>query len=294
MQFGVQDVGTDLPTFLGELRDFAHIFEAVKEGIFRLRVKGASADHFRKLIRRQARKGVTLSDLFKTLASADLLFQFAIKPLVADIKNMMKAGQHLASQLERLNNQKPQFVRGSVVDEGSSAFFSSSSYHPYYRNTECRRLITAWAKVLYSIPAMPSTPLVWADMYGFDNLHRAAWELTRWSFLVDYIVQVGDFLKQFEGNFVEMPYTILQQGYSEKFESVQEVSTHYDGGAPYSTEYWNVESTRRIVKGTVKYSSYRRTPGPLPFGAIAYPVVKLPNLRQVINFTELMYLLGGR
>jgi hypothetical protein len=291
MQFSVQDSGLDLPTFLGELRDFSEIYRVVVRGLFAVKGKQAT-EYLRALVRRYERSHTTLKHAIDDMVTLDLMNQFAVKPLLADIASMFNLGRHLASQVARLQSAAPVPVLGTVHDSGSESS-TSLPVNSYTKYTVRERWITAWAKVKYDLSSFPSMPAILADATGFDEVHRSIWELTRWSFLVDYIIAVGDWLNQFHGSFIQVPYTVLDEGYSIKFESTQKITVEFDSTG-YLPEFWSKSVSHRSVTGAVKYTKYQRIHSPLPFGAVAMPTIQVPTIRQVANFAELVYLLSGR
>jgi hypothetical protein len=294
MQLGIQDAGLDMPTFLGELRDFSSLFHSVGRNVKRLGEPSVTShwekqvgSFFRKRLKKPIRQ--TIVDL----ANADLFNQFAIKPLIADIKAMLAVGKHISSQYDRLLRVEPQYVRSSVSDRDVTLFTETSTDHHWSRWNRKNRVVTAWAKIQFNVSELPSYPAVLADALGFDNLHRTLWELTHWSFLWDYFIQVGDWLKQFQGQFIDLPLTILDQGYSRKFECISDVEVYFDASSTRAP-LKNVSANGDTVTGTCTYKRYKRTRQALPFGAIAVPTIQLPNLRQVRNITDLVILLSSR
>jgi hypothetical protein len=136
-------------------------------------------------------------------------------------------------------------------------------------------------------------PAIMAEMVGLNDITSTMWELTRFSFVVDYFIQVQDWLKQFKGGEIDIPYVILSEGYSRKRENLMTVTTEYnsEGSGP---ELWSiVDPPSRKVSGTVKYVRYERTKAPLPYGAIAYPTWSLPSLKQTITLSELYFMFNS-
>lgn len=291
IQYNIQDAPVDLPTLMGELAEYRDLVHDVLKGFLHSNVKsGKNIDSVRSKFDRFRQSFKTTRHVLESIAAADLFNQFAVKPLVRDITKMLELGKHLQFQLSRLQRLDAVAVKGSVSDDADEIVVSTLGEHKYTRYTSKTRTITAWREVKYDLSEIPSMPLVMADALGFDNIHRSIWELIPWSFLVDYFIQVGDWLKQFRGEFISIPYTVLSEGYSVKFESECEVvSEIYSQGT--LAEFWNVEAGEdRIISGQVNYTRYRRFADPLPVGAISYPTIKAPNLRQVRNLLDLTLL----
>jgi len=306
MQFGIQDAGVNLPQFAGELRDFRDIFDkSLGKLTFAtfdqwLWAAAKRADNPRNQMRQlySLRKRQIVDRLnaqsilegLRTLVASDLFIEFAYKPLVSDLQQMMELSGHMLSQYDRLTRVRPVRVRGASVDRGTSTFSQSgdSEYILYRTHT---RITTAWAQVHFDMSAMPAPPsalVAAADALGFDKPISTAWELTPWSFLIDYFVQVGDWLDQFQGDFIELPYTILQQGTSVK--TTTDVICKTSFWKNYASgKYVNVRPCTRI--GTVSKTKYHRKPEVLAlYGAPLTPKLKLPNERQFRNMVDIAFL----
>lgn len=286
MRFGIQDAGFNMPVFAGELRDFRDVYSVAQK---KLAFKEGSPYHAREALAKRMMGGSFLDGL-RTIASADLFVQFALKPLISDIKGMLAFGEHMQVQWDRLNGMTPVRVRGTVVDRGNTTL-SQSGDSPWQIEREHTRITTAWAMVKYSMENAPQPPplLASADALGFDKPISTIWELLPWSFAIDYFVQVGDWLDQFQGDFIEVPYEIVQQGTSVK------TTTDVIG----SIEYWKNYASGKYVsvsgpprrEGRVKYTKYQRTPEVLSgYVPPLTPRVKLPNLRQVTNLLDIVFL----
>jgi hypothetical protein len=294
LQFDVQASGFNLPIFLGELRDFRHVLDSVT-GAFRRTKNGTSnlgLKRIKSLLKAYKRRPIV--ETMKALASADLFHQFAVKPLQSDIRQLMELGTHLDVQAARLQSVKPLVAVSSVVDRGGSLFENDvdSVDHDWKTEYNYERLITAWC--LYRIKpgkdwVPPSATQVAMDSLGVVSPVETAWELTPWSFLVDYFIDVGGFLQNLDEKIVNLPIEILIEAYSIK-ESAESLCTMSLDNGPFVNQLTASEENPVTITGTLKKSRYRRVKSPLPFGAIAYPTVSLPNLRQVRNIMDLVFL----
>jgi hypothetical protein len=109
--------------------------------------------------------------------------------------------------------------------------------------------------------------------------------------MVDYFIKVGDFLKQFDGSIVDVPYTVLQDGYSVKKTYVGSVTTRFYTG----NHVKNFQThTAQSAQGSVTDVSYVRRRGPLSYSGIALPELALPDLRQSVNIAEIAFLASQR
>lgn len=103
--------------------------------------------------------------------------------------------------------------------------------------------------------------------------------------MVDYFIDIGSFISQFDGKAVKVPYTILADGYSVKAEKRADVTCFLDKGM-YNALWQNHKST--TVAGSLHDIYYIRRQGPLPYGSLLYPELRLPNLKQAGNILSLL------
>lgn len=294
MEFGVQSGPFNAPVFLGELRDYKSVANRIAGWLKPKNGKSVLKDYQR--FQRNFRNANAL-DGIRALAAADLTYQFAIKPLISDLQGLMTMGQHINAQLDRLNSSKPVIVRGSAHDETSEEEITfdagnQAKYNLTTTNCRAKRTCTAWAQIQYDFAntPRPSEKLLLLDALGVDQPITAIWELVPFSFLVDYFIEVGDFLSQFDGSLVELPYTLIQDGYSVKTEYTGTVTTVFDNG-DWSRDWSNKEGPGKAT-GRLSKTIYKRRKGPLNYEGIALPKLTLPNLRQLGNIGELILLNG--
>lgn len=291
MVFGVQDSGFNLPVFLGELRDLRTVFN--KFG--KLMEPRQEWPITRQGIRRasQSTRNPSIKEVAKKIANANLFYNFAVEPFLADIEAIIGAHKHILRQIDRLRSIKPVRVRASHVDYLNTDVFDGTNPAAYTRHTwESRttgkRVVRTWAMVQYhwtSLLRAPTANQLLVDTFGLDQPITAAWELTPWSFLIDYFVDVGSFLNQFQGDTVKVPFSILADGYSIKVERHADVTCYLDKGM-YNALWQNNQGT--TITGSLDYSDYIRRRGPLSYGTLIYPELKLPNLKQVGNMLSLL------
>lgn len=295
MQFGVQDAQFDLPTFLGELRDYRDVFGSVL-GRIKLHRSGngtfTNVKEAKRLLQRVSH--MSLKDALTVIAKSDLFVQFAVNPLMNDLNAMQKTYAHVQNQYRRLSSTLPTRVRGSVHDEGSDSNSFSDDSHPWRSDREYRRDITTWAMIRFR-PADAQYSLlprhVAQDALNFDKPISVWWEITPFSWLLDYVFGVGDWLEGFAGQIVEVPYDILDQGYSVKRLASCVATTFFDEG-PYTSDWTNYSIANNTVKGRVISSSYTRVKDTLPIGELPTLAAKLPNFRQVRNVIDLFWILS--
>lgn len=97
--------------------------------------------------------------------------------------------------------------------------------------------------------------MVWMQAFGFDKPLAALWELTPWSWAVDYIFNVGDLINDFEEGIDDLfQFTVVDAGISSKIDltSYSRRSRTLHGGGVHT-----------FPGETSTYSRFRREPLPL-------------------------------
>jgi hypothetical protein len=295
MQFGVQNSGFNAPVFLGELRDLKTLYDNLGDWFIPNRPLSVITEHFRGL---RDGKNLKTYEVLRRIAQGNLFVNFAVKPFINDLQRMMEVHAHVLKQMDRLRSPKPTTVKNSYVeianvDTTSNLASPPNNYHGYTTMSVAKRTTTAWARVQYNWGSSFKQPTlgVWADALGFNRPIEVLWELTPWSFLVDYFLDVGSFLSQFNGNFVEVPYTVLQDGWSVKTERACTCTLYVDNGQ-YALLWRNLKQS--TIEGKLSTTTYVRTPGPLDYSSFGIPQLQTPNLRQVGNIGSIvtLFLLG--
>lgn len=292
MDFGVSDSGFNLPVFLGELSDFKSLFDGFGRFLTPQRGLSDAFSKFHSLWKNAGRKPVTT--VVKGIASANLFKNFVVEPLLADINGILTANQHLLKQIEKLRSSKPIVVRaGSTEYLGGTTVYDVTSNpfaHGWKTTVSGSRTVRAQAHVQYHWDALVKPPTkaeLWLDTLGVDQPIAAAWESIPFTWLVDYFVGIGDFLDQFDGRLVAVPYTIIKDGYSVKTEKRAKTDLFVDNGS--QNALWkNFKGT--TVSGTLDDLSYTRTKGPLNYSGIAVPQLRMPSFKQAGNIASVIAL----
>jgi hypothetical protein len=291
LSFGVQDAGLSLPVFLGELTDYRNVFDAITGRGFKTRgdLPGPTTQRLQSFWRKYRKR--PFLETIRAMASGDLFVQFAVKPLLSDLNAMKGISNHLATQMDRLRRSKSLRTRYTVKDSGTTSQSQTGTADVHTKRTvHYDRLVTAWAMFDLDTSSMPEIPpwLLAADALGFDEPLQTTLELVPFSFVLEYFIKVSDWLDNFRGGFLQFPYTIVQDGYSIKKITTVDGEAQFEAG-PYVDKYANYAG-KSLAKGQLIYTSYVRRLGPLPYGGIAQPRITLPNLRQVRNLVDLVFL----
>jgi hypothetical protein len=232
--------------------------------------------------------------LLRTGISAHVAWKLVYEPLVRDVKNLRNAIARYDEVLRSLQLPKPFRVYGVGVSKFGYLTDSGLIGRSYGSNRACTRTVRTWAlvrqKPLHSV--VPSK--FFRQYYGLNARLSTAWELTPLSFIVDWFLDVGGWLRQFDGSVYQIPFELLQSGYS-----VKDEYTIACIGRP--TKQWDAftgSANLPLVRGKVSRSVYTRTTGGISFSpsAVMQPIqLRLPNFGQLGTLSELIYLtLSGK
>lgn len=213
----------------------------------------------------------------KGAAGQYLAYQFGVAPLIGDLITVWNRLWNLAEHIEwlRKNNGKHvkvEFKKGlpkptaSILPDLPS---SAPSGMGFWRNvTELRAGLKAWAIMTYDVGGLSDLLLATKTLlraFGLNNPFAIAWEAVPYSFVVDWISNVGDLLNRVEIP-IELPYVIHDCGYGVFVESVFE-------------DYWSVNGTSCLVRRT-RTRGYSRRPG-LPINPSALSL-ETPSAKQMV------------
>jgi len=294
IEFGVQSAKLNLPVFLGELKDFKSFFQksaqhlSLPTDLRNERTLMILSKYYKQLKRRP------IGEALATIASADLFNAFVVQPLISDISNMMQLGKHMAAQYDKLKSSDALVARSTVIDKGSTPYYSTSTTHTLWREYSWTRTVTAYVKYRLLTADIPRPPdiILLADALGFDEPLKVVWELIPYSFLVDYFLQVGNWLDNFKGQIVDLPVEIIEQGYSVKRHYTALITQELQTGS--NMVNWANVIGRQKVSGYYEYIKYQRFAEALPWGAISTPTISLPSFHQARYIIDLLYLAGRR
>lgn len=126
----------------------------------------------------------------KTVANTELMYMYGIKPLLSDLDGMM---EHLAIPEKQ--------VFDVIANKSIDIPFELEETHSYRASPSCitRVYYSGQVSVRYKVRceiALPATRH--ASRLGLENLPALFWELTPWSFVVDWILPVGQYLQSLD------------------------------------------------------------------------------------------------
>jgi len=264
--------------FLGELRETVHSlkhpFKALTD-LLRLR-----RSRLGKLRPRRSR------DFLKAAADSWLEIQFGIKPLVADIVSLVTYLQDRKNQIgvEYFPIRGYSQFRSAFSGPGFRVHVHSLSYTGYVMN---KLLHSARYKGEIRIDPLNEG---WDNRdfarlgFGLNNFIPTLYELTPFSFLLDYFTDVGDLINSFSVPIQDIPW-VTHTRRSELTESRQilgDAKPYDDGNFTY------IPVSLTSVPTTTRYKWFSRDPilaGHLPRPTIS---VELPNGYQFANTIALI------
>lgn len=184
----------------------------------------------RQKLKRQLERKLNSGE--RSLVNRYLEFQFGIKPLVGDIADSSSVLDELVNDEEVVSPGKFRVASGAQlieVDEATLQAFndynSLSAIVPVWRRSRCR------ISCVYEVDVQRSRL---AQQLGATNSFSVGWELIPFSWLGDYVIGTGDWIKSLfpvEGaNFFEGSITYMQEaepvGNGRIVSSAQSLDTH--------------------------------------------------------------------
>jgi hypothetical protein len=303
---GVDPGEFGLTQFVGELRELRdtvqHSARLWRDLLYPIRKKGA----FSSL----TASSVSMWHLFRGILQVDLTNKFAYQPLVADLFRLHRSVSELCRVMDKLRSTEPFRVYGRSTRDGNGSFTAVGYPYDYYHWGNSRtyeRTVRTWAMVQAAPMSFPEGVFVdssvkerlqrirnmgrlLSDFYKVNSAISTAWQLMPFSWVVDYFVDIGSFLDQFDGRAVKRSYTVLSQGYSIKSIQRSVGWIAMDAGT-YRKNYQDVKAYP-LVTGTLTRSQYSRVASSLPWDTqvLVGPEVRIPNLGQIGTLLELILL----
>lgn len=277
----------DLLNFLFELKDFKDI---VKH-IFKYR---STLDKLRKAS--NAWRGLP-PDLAKqrtrpdhALASANLLNQLMIQPLVRDLGNICQQMNILVSEAQQQFSDNGSELQSSHFSEELQRIGSPTQGTAFYKWQMSGEVnfttFTATLRYKYSYSMRP-TFLAWMKYWGLSGSFNTMWNSMPFTFVADYFVQIGNSIRAMEHD----PNVKLSE-----FDYCESLKTRYIKGTFTSGDASNFilivdgkicDYKKDIVLSGLDASVYRRIPCD-PYYGPAPPKFKLPSGQQALNMASLL------
>lgn len=226
------------------------------------------------------------SSALSKAGSTNLWYSFGVAPTIGSIRDTIDAlktfeqrlNTFLALQGKELTSHynEIQEISGDTIQMGN-ALTSKYPWQVRYRNDDYKITRTATMVYKYSIPKAKTLKydtlklLAMADMFGVSAGVSMLWEATPFSFVVDWFLNVGDFLEQFDKPFLDTDVEVIDYCISTKA-----VRTTY-------IDMWRSSSLWQ-TGFTVTQNHYQRTR--------CLPDYTLFGIRESGNFGTKQFLLG--
>jgi len=210
----------------------------------------------------------------KQMSSAWLALQYGWKPLLDDCYG---AAEQIAQSATR--NQKVRAVSKKSATETVSGLYHDATYH-YMDTNSCTETVTIKYVCNYSVPTANLHTLA---QLGIINPLVVAWELAPWSFVVDWILPIGNYLNQIDAT------AGLQFDNGSLTTSVKRLATgvrFYEGpefsGGPFGTIKKTVEDfsvNRQRLTSFPVVAALPDFKNPFSYGHLANAMALLSQLR---------------
>lgn len=180
----------------------------------------------------------------KAAADVHLSYSFGVAPFISDVKRMVKTMRTLKDRIEwleanqnktivrhnRIKLTPPSFVDGDVQDwTGSMSSYYSGTWGA---GTITGRIKRSWVvppvligTLKYTYALTSSVPLkdslsTYLSAFGVEANPKIAWDAIPFSFLVDWVVDVGEFLGSFKIDALGIRTVVLDYCYSIKWHAI--------------------------------------------------------------------------
>lgn len=210
-------------------------------------------------------------------ASRWLEFNFAIKPLVSDLSDIGQLYNEPDKVLRKIR------CRAKVTRKETLEGIPVTWYGGEYKCTT--DFMFSYA-VTYSV-SDPDTIALKA--LGLNNLPAAAWEVIPFSWLIDYVVNVGEFMQlctATEGLLFRSGYKSMKASRVGKYEYLNDFTN--TNVSPYHGSYSHEVDFRQGTDKTVGYRRDRLTSFPRPTLDFVLPEIRYKQISYVVALGTLL------
>jgi hypothetical protein len=207
-----------------------------------------------------------------------LEYRYAISPLVYDIVDTLKAINELSLRQDLLKREI-YFAKGASRDAGRwsenrTAQFGGGT-HGYHVTVDHEVKAKAYAAYRENLGGLPDR----LNDFGAFDVPRALWEITPWSFVIDWIIPIGEYLAAVTPKFgIDMLATGVAL---ENLKTVRrQIDSYSFNGDPAAIGSWPSPPLQiGLVDGFTARGSERVVPLPVP---------KLPTPDVNLNVNRLL------
>jgi len=184
--------------FIIELKDFKHLFKSIISFNWAkaARLLQNAAYHLRQMagLSFKVRAAGTLGDTTSSVAKLWLFHQFALKPLISDIKeilgNIVQTAEAAQAKFLAQGDEYNRSHYSETLEEVLTGSYGSNSSAYVYSGSRKLAKFTATLEYSYNYEARTGWDL-FTRYWGLDVNASVIWEAIPFSFLIDYFYQVG-------------------------------------------------------------------------------------------------------
>lgn len=169
--------------------------------------------------------------LVKGSANTNLAYSFGIKPLISDVTSLISCVKGMEDKISFLRKNSGSVVPVRFRKDISQATRPATRIDTdnpnalaYLRTVDYRALYTAFALITYDVSKLSDIELklrYFTRSLGLDKPLSTLWELTPWSFVVDWVVDIGKWIDELTPS-ISIPYKVQDLGYSIKVSRTDE------------------------------------------------------------------------
>lgn len=201
-----------------------------------------------------------------------LAFQFGAKPLMDDVKSAAETVAHY--MVDKIDTHTVE-VTGSASKQESTSWTFSQNGRVY--EATLRASVTVRYVCEYGIDNMLTREM---SQLGLINPAEIIWEVTPWSFVIDWVLPIGDYIRHLTGD----TGLVFRRGTrSERVVMTTTVKLKYQQPDPYTPAYWNQEEWHsqdwQRTKGTISKTRVLLTQP---------PKVQLPKFKNPLSVTHVL------
>lgn len=292
-----------LLNFIYELKDFKQIVKAT--GSFNWSRFAENLSKSRSLVRASGGKlnnkssladiGQYSRDVTKGVASGWLAWQFAIKPLIRDVAEMIKLAEQTVKAAEQEFSDRGLDLQKSHYTEQLSLYESlvgSGPYSEFLTGARTQSWFTATMEYQYGY-SMRADAELFKKALGLNLTAEVLWNATPWTFLVDYVLPVGKAIRNMS---VDKNVRLAMKQYCESvtrtsFKGIAVNPLNSCFGAFYCPSANGGRGIRPLESFTpltgCSEIHYQRKLG-APNKGLALPRFKMPSTMQALNTLALV------
>lgn len=157
-------------------------------------------------------------DVLRSLADIHLQYNFAVKPLISEAEKAIKlANKVLRKRRYFFFTREKEMGRTDVSSPGNTFFYLDLGFvkQPIYLQQRTSVVTRAKGTAMYRFETVGDFIPTAREMgLAPQNLAAATWELIPWSFLADYVLNIGNIIESHSVAYSQVPYgtiSLLQE-----------------------------------------------------------------------------------